>query len=84
MVRVVQHGSPKLLLQTEALSIFAICASSHIQIEPKWIPREENELANYYSKVIDSDDSMLNPMLFRWLDKIWAPTLLIGLRALGM
>jgi len=33
----------------------------------------QEELADYYSKVIDSDGWMLNPMLFQWLDKIWSP-----------
>ena len=68
VVRIVQHGSPKPLLQTEALSIFFTCVDSHIRIEPEWIPREENELADYYSRVVDYDDWMLNPTVFQWLD----------------
>jgi len=50
------------LLQTEALSIFATCAKKQIKIEPEWIQREENELADYYSKVIDCDDSDVIPV----------------------
>ena len=43
----VQCGSKKLALQTEALGIFSACVSNNIRIEPEWIPREQNELADY-------------------------------------
>ena len=36
-------------LQAEALAIFSVCVKNHIHIEPEWIPRDENELADYYS-----------------------------------
>ena len=47
VARIVQYGSPKSLLQAEALSIFTMRFASHIQLEPEWIPREQNELANF-------------------------------------
>ena len=77
VVRIVQHGSGKPALQVEALGIFSLCVNNHIRIEPEWIPREENELADYYSRMVDYDDWMLNPEVFNWLDTIWGPILLI-------
>jgi len=46
---------------------------NNIRIEPEWIPRGENELADYYSLLIDYDDYMLNPAVFQWIDSLWGP-----------
>ena len=66
VVRIVQYGSRQAALQSEALCIFVTCLRNNIRIEPEWIPRREkiprreNELADYYSRIIDYDDYMLN------------------------
>ena len=73
VVNIVQYGSKKPSLQAEALGIFSICAQGNIRLEPEWIPREKNELADYYSRIVDYDDWMLNPSTFTWLDAIWGP-----------
>ena len=61
VVKIVQHDSGKPTLQAEALAIFSMCVKNHIHTEPKWIPREQNELADYYSESVDFDDYRLNP-----------------------
>ena len=71
VVRIVQHGSGKPTLQAEALAIFSMCVKNHIHIEPEWIPREQNELADYYNQLVDFDDYRLNPAIFRWLNSLW-------------
>ena len=48
-----------------------MCVNNHIRIEPEWVPRELNELADYCSRLGDHDDWMLNPAVFSWLDAIW-------------
>ena len=73
VVRIVQNGSPKGVLQAEALDIFSVCVTNKIRLEPEWIPREQNEQADYYSSIIDHDDYMLNPSIFVWLDSLWGP-----------
>ena len=80
MVKIVQYGSTKSSLQAEALDIFSICVQGNIRLEPEWIPREQNELADYYSRIVDYDDWMLNPTIFTWLIPFGGPTPLIGLR----
>ena len=35
--------------------------------------REENQLADYLSKVIDYDDWSINTHVFAWVDVIWGP-----------
>jgi len=73
VVRIVQHGSPKTTLQAEALEIFSVCVDNRIRLEPEWIPRDQNELADYYSRIIDYNDYMFNPSIFAWLDGLWGP-----------
>ena len=53
-------------------------------LSPSGSPREQNELADYYSRIVDCDDWMLNPSIFSWLDTIWGPHTMIGLQVLGM
>ena len=62
VVRIVQYGSRQ---SAEVLSIFATCLSNNIRMEPEWIPRGQNELADYYSRIIDYDDYMLLPTVFQ-------------------
>ena len=73
VVRIVQHGSRNSDLQAEALAIFSLCVKNYIRIEPEWIPREQNELADYCSRLVDYDDWRLNPVVFQWLDELWGP-----------
>ena len=42
-------------------------------IEPEWVPREENQLADYLSRVVDYDDWGINKDVFQWLDSLWGP-----------
>ena len=73
VVRIIWHGSSKSALQVEALAIFSICVRNHIRMEPEWVPREQNQLADYYSRLVDFDDYQLNPAIFVWLNSIWGP-----------
>ena len=43
-------------LQNIAFDIFNICISKSIQLEIEWIPRSENQFADYFSKIEDHDD----------------------------
>ena len=73
MVRIVLYGSKKSILQEEALAIFATGVNNQIRLEPEWISREENEFADYLSRVFDYDDWMLNPAVFQVLEVMWGP-----------
>ena len=67
------NGSRHAHLQEIALSIHRICQQYGIQLVAEWVPREENELADYYSKIVDADDWSVNPVVFEWLDEEWGP-----------
>ena len=73
VARIVLYGSRKPVLHEEALAIFTICVNHHIQLEPERIPREENEFADHLSKLVDYDNWMLNPSVFKQLDSRWGP-----------
>ena len=49
------------------------CISHNINLKAVWIPRERNELADFYSKLIDSGDWKLNPSVFSMLLLRWGP-----------
>ena len=73
MVRIIQHGSRKAHLQVEAMKILEICIKHQILIEPDWVPRGENQLADYISRISDYDDWQLDPFVFNCLDGLWGP-----------
>ena len=73
VVRIVQYGSRIPELQSKALAIFSLSVKNLIKIEPEWIPREKNKLADYLSRLVDYDDWMLNPEVFNIIDMAWGP-----------
>ena len=73
VVNIILHGSKRPMLQTEALKVFHLSLVHNLVIEPEWIPREENLVADYISKVRDYDDWMLHPVIFEQLNALWGP-----------
>ena len=56
VARIINNGSPKDELQTLVLEIYAISINNDIKMVSKWIPREENQIADEISKHYDTDD----------------------------
>ena len=54
VARIIDVGSRKSGLQSEAKRIFEICVHHGISIESEWVPR--NEQADYLSCIVDLDD----------------------------
>ena len=73
VVRILQVGSRKQNLQNIAVEIFSLSVQNHVHLEPEWIPRELNQLADQVSRIIDYDDWQLNPNVFASLDFLWGP-----------
>ena len=65
VVRILQVGSRKPHLQEQAGKVFESYVSFQIRLEPDWVPRKENELADFISRIVDYDDWQVNPKLFR-------------------
>lgn len=57
-------GSPREHIQAVCHDIFWHCVKRRIDLRAEWIPREENQYANYLSKVRDSDDFGLSQDAF--------------------
>jgi hypothetical protein len=60
-------GSPKEHLQAVCLKIFWLCVERHIDLRSEWIPRTENQLADYLSKICNSDDFGLSTDAFAFI-----------------
>ena len=73
VVRIIEVGSKQPHLHAIALKIFSLAVHSQVHLQPEWIPREQNEQADFLSRIIDVDDWMLNPVVFGQLDAIWGP-----------
>ena len=73
VARILQVGSRTPLLQKEALLVFSLCVKHNVSIEPEWIPRSENQLADFISHIQDWDDWQLNPSVFYSLQIRWGP-----------
>ena len=71
--RIISSGSSKGHLQTEALSIFYICCHRGISIEMEWIPRSQNDQADFLSRIYDPDDWGLSWNTFQNIDIVWGP-----------
>ena len=56
-----------------AKNIFNICIKSRINSEIQWIPRTENQQADYLSHLIDPDDWHISAELFQCLEDRWGP-----------
>ena len=69
--RIISSGSSKEYLQSEACSIFSFCCNHGISIEVEWIPRSQNQQANFLSRIFDSDDWGLFPLSFHYIDSVW-------------
>ena len=71
--KIVEVGSMKLDLQRLAVKIFQFCVAHNIRLEVQWIPRTENERADYVSRLIDFDDWQITPEFFLRLEEVWGP-----------
>ena len=65
VVQIIQYGSKKPHLQDGAMSIFETCFQHSIKLVMNWVPRSENEVAGYISKLRDFDDWKVNPIVFQ-------------------
>ena len=73
IVHILQVGSRKSDLQCEAVKVFSLMLQYQIHIEPSWITKEQNQYAEYLSRIIDYGDRQLNPTVFSMLDSMFGP-----------
>lgn len=73
VVSIVSKGSTKTVLQALALDIFRICLKYNVNLEMVWIPRLENEKADYLSRIVDLDDWGISAYIFDLIESLWGP-----------
>ena len=73
VVRALTNESKKQHLQAVTMDIFKLCIENNINLFPEWVPRSENDTADWISKDLDTDDYMLNPNIFAEADTLWGP-----------
>ena len=52
VIRILKVGSCKPHLQVEALKVLKACVANKIRLEREWVPREKNQLADYFSRLL--------------------------------
>ena len=67
--RIINVGSSKDNLQTVALEIFRISLANDIKIISKWVPRDENRLADSISKICDTDNWSIDDETFQHIQE---------------
>ena len=73
VVSIINNGSMKQELQDLALSVYESSVENNIDIQMEWIPRTENEKADYISRIIDHDDWGVTQEFFKYIDSVWGP-----------
>ena len=68
-----RSGSSKDALQLLALQIYDITKRFEVKLEVEWIPREQNDISDFFSKIIDPDDWEITDSFFEHLDELWGP-----------
>ena len=67
LVRIVKRGSMKPYILNLAVACYKVAKSSNIILNVVWIPRRENEEADFWSRVVDYNDWGIQKS---WYDKI--------------
>ena len=70
---IVKSGSAKVHLHKLAMEIFSFSKKHDVRIDIEWIPRSENEVADYLSKIVDFDDWSVKDSYFQAVDSTWGP-----------
>ena len=71
--KIVHVGSMKPDLHKLAIKIFGAFLRREIKLEIQWIPRTENEKADFISRLIDVDDWQLTESFFATLEGACGP-----------
>ena len=71
--KIVHSGSMKHELQVLSYSIFRMCIQNKISLDVQWVPRTENDKADYLSKIIDHDDWEITIEFFEFVNSMFGP-----------
>ena len=70
---VLSVGSRNKELHMEAAAVYRLCRELGMRLTVEWVSRDENTRADELSRLEDSNDYMLDPACFNYLDALWGP-----------
>ena len=70
---VLSVGSRNKELHMEAVAVYRLCRELGMRLTVEWVSRDENTRADELSRLEDSNDYMLDPACFNYLDALWGP-----------
>ena len=73
VVNIIKKGSMKQHLQEFALQIFKLTLNSAVRLDIEWVPRTENEQADFLSKMMDVDDWGVTTEFFEKMELLFGP-----------
>jgi ribonuclease HI len=73
VVKIIKAGSMKLDLHELALDIFSLCIRNRMSLDIEWVPRDENSIADSFSKLFDFDDWSVSENIFQFFNAKWGP-----------
>lgn len=73
VVSIITKGSMKGHLQDISCDIYQSCLRHNISLDVEWVPRTQNENADFISRIIDSDDWSVSDYIFSLLNLRWGP-----------
>jgi hypothetical protein len=68
IVRILKNGSHLDDMQILSTPVFDLCRMHNVTLVPVWIPRDQNQIADFLSRCADCDDWSLNRDLFQVLE----------------
>ena len=69
--KIIDVGSSKSYLHNIAVDIYKLCLCYDIEIFHRWIPREENDIADKISKLSDNDNWSIDSATFNLIRKVF-------------
>ena len=63
-LKILEKGSRKEYLHELAMTVFSACVKFNIKRQLHWVPRAENEQADFLSRIIDTDDWQIADAFF--------------------
>ena len=70
---VLSVGSRNKELHMEAVAVYKLCRELGMRLSVEWVSRDENTRADELSRLEDSNDYMLDPAYFNYIDALWGP-----------
>ena len=71
--RILSVRNAKPYLQNLAIDVFSFCSKFNIKLIPQLIPREQNELADYYTRIKNTDNWSIDNDSFRFINNFFGP-----------